>query len=415
MKRPSSQAKQTLFVWRGRDRAGRLASGELAATDLRFARALLRRQGIAVDRIARKSPFRASLGKLTNHIGNRIKSAEIALFSRQLATMMRAGVPLVQALNIVAGGTRNPNLASVVERLRDDVAAGTALASALAKHPAQFDHLYCSLVQVGELSGALDVMLTRIARDRENAEATRRKVKKAMIYPTLVVTAALLITTILLVYVVPQFEAVFAAADAELPAFTRFVISISETLQAWWGTVLGGLAAVGVGFAVLKRRSASFRDGLQALSLKLPVAGAIVANAATARCARTLATATTAGVPLVDSLGAAADACANVVYANAIRAIRDEVAAGHPLSRGLASGGLFSSMMVQMVAVGEESGSLDDMLNRVAEQLEAQLGDAADHLAALMEPLTMLVLGVLVGGLVVAMYLPVFQLGSTFE
>lgn len=415
MKRPSHTAQPTVFRWHGKDRAGRPASGEIAGTEARFVRAALRRQGITASRIVKKRATSGSLAHLTSRIGNRINSAEIALFSRQLATMMRAGVPLVKALDIVGSSIRNPRFTPILHAIRADIAAGTTLEAALAKHPAQFDPLYRNLVQVGELSGTLDVMLARIATDRESAEALRRKVKKAMIYPALVVTAALLITAILLVYVVPQFEAVFAAAGAELPAFTRFVIRLSDFVQAWWLVLSSALGVVGVGFTILKRRSLSLRNALDALALKLPVVGGVCANAATARCSRTLATAVAAGVPLVDALGAAADSCANAIYTAALRGIRDDVAAGHPLSKGLSNGGLFPNMMVQMVAVGEESGSLDDMLGRIAEQFEAQLGDAADHLAALMEPLMMIVLGTLVGGLVVAMYLPVFQLGNVFE
>ena len=415
MKRPSHTAQPTVFRWRGKDRAGRPASGEITGTEARFVRAALRRQGITASRVVKKRAAGGSLARLTSRIGNRINSAEIALFSRQLATMMRAGVPLVQALDIVGSSIRNPRFAPILLAIRADIAAGTTLQAALSKHPAQFDPLYRNLVQVGELSGTLDVMLARIATDRESGEAMRRKVKKAMIYPALVVTAALLITAILLVYVVPQFEVVFAAAGAELPAFTRFVIHLSDFVQAWWLALLSALGAVGAGFTILKRRSLPLRNALDALALKLPVIGGVCTNAATARCSRTLATAVAAGVPLVDALGAAADSCANAVYTAALRGIRDDVAAGHPLSKGLSNGGLFPSMMVQMVAVGEESGSLDDMLGRIAEQFEAQLGDAADHLAALMEPLMMIVLGTLVGGLVVAMYLPVFQLGNVFE
>ena len=414
MKYTPHAAQPAMFVWRGTDRTGREASGEMRGTEARFVRAELRRQGITARRIARKPAPGTLLASVAKRFGDRVKGADIALFSRQLATMMRAGVPLVQAFDIVASGTRNTTFAAIIKAIRGDIAAGTALASALGRHPAQFDHLYRSLVHVGELSGTLDVMLARVAADRERTEATRRKVKKAMIYPALVVTAAVLIAAVLLIYVVPQFEVVFAAAGAELPAFTRSVIRASEVTQAWWPALLAGPVALGVGCVVLKRRWPPFRAALDRLMLKLPVIGGVLANDATARCARTLATAMTAGVPLVDALGAVADASSNTVYAGAIHDIREDVAAGQPLSKGLANGGLFPNMMVQMVAVGEESGSLDDMLGRVAEQFEAQVNDATDHLATLMEPLMMVVLGTLVGGLVVAMYLPVFQLGNVF-
>lgn len=406
-----SKSKDVAFVWHGTDQHGRQASGEVTASAARLVPALLRRQGIVVSSVAKKRTWPTAFA---GGFGDRIKGSDIAVFSRQLATMMAAGVPLLQAFDIVASGTRSARFAGIVRDIREDIAAGSTLASALAKHPAQFDDLYRSLVHVGELSGTLDVMLERIAAARERAEATRRKVKKALIYPTLVVVAALLITALLLIYVVPQFEVVFAAAGAELPAFTRFVIKASEAMQAWWPAVLGGILAAGIGFTVLKKRWVRFRDALDSLALKLPVVGSLLANAATARCAGTLATAMAAGVPMLDALRAVADATVNAVYVRTLRRVCNEVAGGQPLSECLRNGGLFPDMMVQMVAVGEESGSLEEMLARVAEQFEAEVSDATDHLAALMEPLLMLVLGVLVGGLVLAMYLPVFQLGDTF-
>ena len=405
-------AANTVFVWQGTDRLGRPASGEVSAPSARLVPALLRRQGITASRVARKRAWRTALA---NRFADRVTGADIALFSRQLATMMVAGVPLLQAFDIVASGMRSAGFAAIVREIREDIAAGSTLAAALAKHHKHFDDLYRSLVHVGELSGTLDVMLGRIAAARERAEATRRKVKKALIYPTLVVVAALLITALLLIYVVPQFEAVFQAAGAELPAFTQLVIRASEAMQTWWPAVLGSVLAAGIGFTVLKRRWPRFRDALDSLALKLPVVGNLLANAATARCAGTLATAMAAGVPMLDALRAVADAAANAVYMRTLRGVCDKVAGGQPLSDCLRDGDLFPDMMVQMVAVGEESGSLEEMLGHVADQCEAEVSDATDHLASLMEPLLMVILGVLVGGLVIAMYLPVFQLGNAFE
>ncbi len=401
-------AEQAVFVWAGSDRHGRAVDGELAGPTPQVVRALLRRQGITAKRVRKKRRRGGS------RIGQRIRTADIALFSRQMATMMRAGVPLVQAFDIVASGVSNAKLAAVIGALRDEVAAGTPLSSALAGFAVQFDDMYRNLVHVGEQSGALDTMLDRIAAYQEGAEATKRKLKKAMTYPLLVVVAALVVTAILLIHVVPQFEAVFAGVGSELPAFTQFVIGLSDFMQAWWWALLGVMIIAGTGFAALRRRSQRFRDTLDRLFLKVPVAGRIIVKAAVARCARTLATAVSAGVPLVDALGSVADATGNAVYVDAVRSVRDDVAAGQPLHGSLRTSGVFPDMMVQMVAVGEESGSLDDMLGKTAEHFEGQVNDAVDNLAALVEPLLMAVLGVLVGGLILAMYLPVFQLGAVF-
>ncbi len=401
-------AEQAVFVWRGTDRAGRKVTGERVGTEARLVRAELRREGITAKGISKKR--QGSFG-----LTERVTAEDIALVSRQMATMMRTGMPLVQAFDVVAAGARNAKLKDVVQGVRGEVAAGTSLASALAKFPAQFDRMYRNLVAVGEQSGALDTMLERIARHQESAAATKRKVKKALTYPVLVVAAAILVTVVLLIYVVPQFEVVFAGAGAELPAFTRFVIGISDYLVEWWWFLLLGLVAVGAGFVVAKRRSQRFRDGLDKVYLLVPIAGGILVKAAVARCGRTLATAVGAGVPLVDALGSLADSTGNAVFRNAVRAVRDAVAGGQALHQSMHAAGVFPNMMVQMVAVGEESGSLDDMLDKAAEQFEAQVDDAVDNLTALIEPLMLVVLGVLVGGLVVAMYLPVFQLGNVFE
>ena len=398
--------RQTVFLWQGVDAAGRPASGELTAPAARVAEAMLRRQGVKAKRLRRK--------RRSWSFAARVKTGDVALASRQLAAMMRAGVPLVRAFEIVAAGAKNDALASVVRGVAGDVAAGAALATALGKHPAAFDEMYRNLVRVGERSGTLDAMLERIAAYQETALATRRKVKKAMTYPLLVVVAAMVVSGILLVYVVPQFEAVFAGAGADLPAFTRFVIRCSEVMQAWWWALLTGVGGIAAGAAIARRRSAAFRGWLDRVALKLPVVGAILRQAAVARYARTLATATAAGVPLVDALAAVADSTGNVVYAEAVRRAREEVVAGQALHHAMRERRVFPNMIVQMVAVGEESGSLETMLGKAAEQFEAQVADAVDNLATLIEPLLMAVLGVLVGGLVIAMYLPVFQLGNVF-
>ena len=399
-------AQQVEFVWEGTDAAGRKASGELSAAEPLLARAMLRRQGVAVSRLRRK---RRAL-----RLGERVKAEDVALVSRQMAAMLRAGMPVVRAFEIVASGARNSALATIVQGVRGEVAAGSSLSRALAKYPAQFSSLYCHLVEAGEQSGTLDTMLARIAADQERAEAIKRKVKKALTYPSLVVVSAIVVCAILLIHVVPQFEAVFASAGADLPAFTRFVIRCSELLQAWWGAALLASAAAVVGFVALKRRSPALRAALDRIALAAPVVGRILQQAAVARYARTLGTTIAAGVPLVDALAAVADSAGNAVFKAAILGVREEVATGRALHESMRDQGPFPNMVVQMVAVGEESGSLDAMLAKVAEQFEAQTTDAVDGLTTLIEPLMMAVLGVLVGGLVIAMYLPVFQLGNVF-
>ena len=398
-------ARQLVFVWQGTNGVGHAAAGEVGAVDARMARARLRRQGIAVQRLRRKRSF---------GFGNRIKTGDISVFSRQLATMMSAGVPLLKAFDIVASGARNAKLAEWVRELRDDVAAGSTLAATLAKHPARFDGMTRRLIAVGEQSGTLDTMLKRIAACRERSDATRRKARKALTYPLLVLAAGLLVSALMLVKVVPQFEAVFAGAGADLPGFTRFVIRLSELTQAWWwAAALVGIAAT-AGCATLQRRSQRFNDALDRLLLAAPIAGSIVGRMAMARFGRALATAVDAGVPLLDALDTVADAAGNAVVGAAVHSVRDAVAVGQPLHVAMAEQRVFAHLMVQLVAVGEEAGTLTDMLAKAADQFDAQTDDAVDTLTTLVEPLLMVVLGTLVGGLVLAMYLPVFQLGAVF-
>lgn len=401
-------AEQKTFAWRGRDRAGRQVEGEIAAPDARYARALLRRDGFAATSIrAPRKPGGTLFGK-----GKRVGTLEVAMFSRQLATMMRAGVPLVQAFDMLLSDMRNPRLEEVLRSLRTDVSTGATLAAALGRFPALFDALFRNLVEVGEQTGTLDAMLERIALGQERSAAIRGKVRKALAYPVIVVVAALAVTGILLIHVVPQFEAVFASVGGDLPAATQLVIGLSDFAAAWWWAVLGGAGAVVAGVVLLAKRSLQFREALDALQLRVPVVGLIARNAATARFARTLATAIGAGVPLVEALAAIAGATGNAVYARAVQSVRDEVASGRALHRAMQGSGVFADIVVRMTAVGEESGRLDDMLARSAEQFEERVAEAVDQLTALIEPLTMAVLGVLVGGLLIAMYLPVFQLGG---
>lgn len=395
---------QRTYLWEGVDSAGRAVRGEQAAPTPRHVHARLRRRGVTAKRLRRK-PRAAALGR-------RVKTRDITLFSRQLATLTRAGVHLVQALRIVATNTRNTHFGAVIETVRGELAAGASLATALTAHPRQFDGMYRHLVYMGEQSGTLDVMLDRIAAYQERSEATRRKVHKALTYPVVVLLAALTVTALLLIHIVPQFEAVFATADAELPALTRFVMGASDQLRDWWLAAVLGAAGVAGAFVALRRRSERLRNATDAALLKTPIVGTIVVKAAVARCSRTLSTAASAGVPLVDALGAVAGSAENTAVANAIRRAGEQVAAGRPLSAGLRDGAVFPEMLLALVAVGEESGNLDEMLGKCAAIYEAQVEDTVDNLTTLIEPALIGVLGVVVGGLIVAMYLPVFRLGS---
>ena len=398
------------YVWTGVDRLGRNTTGELDADSPKAARALLRRRGITPRRVRRKQA--PGVGGWRGK--RRVKSDDIAVFSRQMATMLRAGIPIVHAFDVVAKSARSPKLVAVIETVRQDTAEGAPLTSALAKFPGVFDDLYVSLVGVGEQSGALETMLERIATYQERTQSTRRKLGKAMTYPAVVVVAAAIVTVLLLIHVVPQFETVFAGVGADLPAFTRFVIGISDDLRQQWPTLLAVGTFVVLGLATAHRRSRRFRDLRDRCVIKSPIAGEVVIKASVARFARTLATSVAAGMPLVEALRAVVDTTGNVVYARAIRRLSDEVAAGQPLAASMRDCRVFPDMIVQMVAIGEESGSLDDMLARAATHFEAQLDAAVDRLTALVEPALMGILGIVVGGLVVAMYLPVFQLGTAF-
>lgn len=394
-----------VFRWRGLDAEGHPKTGELRAPTVRHARALLRRQGISAKGVRRVRRRVA---------GKRVTAGEVALFSRQMATLTKAGVQLVRALAVVADSTANARLAEVIRSIGAELSAGVSLAAALASHPGHFNGIYRHLVAVGEQSGALDIMLERVAAHQERDQATRRKVRKALTYPAVVLVVATLVTGLLLIHIVPQFEAVFASADAELPVFTRFVIGCSEALRAWWPTLLAGGAGVVVGVAVLRRRSARWRQRLDRALHATPIVGGVLRKAAVGRMARTLATATAAGVPLVDALEAVAGASGHAPHMAALRSAGEQVAAGRTLAAGLGDSGAFPDMLVQLIAVGEESGSLDHMLAKCAEIFEAEVEDAVDNLTTLIEPALMGVLGVVVGGLIVAMYLPVFQLGSVF-
>jgi type IV pilus assembly protein PilC len=403
----TSAIKSDIFTWSGTDKNGSSSKGEIQAVSQGMARAQLRKQGIKPKSVRKKGKPLFGGGQ-----GKPIKAADIAIFTRQLATMLKAGVPLVQGFEIVEDGLEKPRMKELIKSIRVDVASGSGLAPSLAKHPRHFDDLFCSLVGSGEDSGTLEVMLDRVATYKEKTEQLKAKIKKAMTYPIAVVCVALIVCAILLIKVVPVFAETFQNFGSELPAFTQFVMNISDFVIAWWYIMLAGVVATIFAFREIKLRSVAFSEALDKLALKAPVVGGIVHDAVIARFSRTLATTFAAGVPLVDALNSTAGAAGNSVYAKAIRRIRDDVTTGTTLYNAIKSTGLFPNMLLQMVSIGEESGALDEMLDKVATHYEEAVDNAVDSLSSLMEPLIMSVLGVLVGGLMIAMYLPIFMLGS---
>ncbi|HBW84835.1 MAG TPA: type II secretion system protein F [Gammaproteobacteria bacterium] len=393
------------YVWEGKDRKGNKSKGELTGSNLALVKAQLRKQGIIPDKVKKKpKPLFGGSKKITPF--------DIAMLTRQLATMMKAGVPLVQSFDIVADGLENKGLQELVMSIRNDISSGTSFAGALRKHPKYFDDLYCNLVDSGEKAGALEAMLDRIATYLEKTELLKKKVKKAMTYPIAVVVVAIIVTAILLVKVVPQFESLFQGFGAELPVFTQFVVELSEWLQSWWFVVLLGIVGTIFLFKEAKRRSQKFSDIVDKYVLKLPVVGEILDKSAVAKFGRVLSTTFAAGVPLVDALDSVAGATGNAVYRDAIDRIKNDVSSGTQLQASMRQQEVFPVMAVQLTAIGEESGNLDEMLAKVAEHYEAVVDDMVDNLTALMEPMIMAVLGVLVGGLIIAMYLPIFQMGQ---
>jgi len=403
----TSAIRNDIFIWNGTDKAGRASKGEIEAISQAMAKAQLRQQGIKPKSVRKKAKPLFGSGQ-----GKAIKAADIAIFTRQLATMLKAGVPLVQSFEIVEDGLEKPRMRELVRSIRNDVASGSGLAPSLAKHPRHFDDLFCSLIGSGEDSGTLEVMLDRVATYKEKTEQLKAKIKKAMTYPTAVICVALIVCAILLIKVVPVFAQTFKNFGSELPAFTQFVMSISDFVIAWWYVILFALIAMVFAFREARLRSVAFAEWLDRFVLRLPIVGGIVHDAVIARFSRTLATTFAAGVPLVDALNSTAGAAGNSVYAKAIRRIRDDVTTGTTLYNSIKSTGLFPNMLLQMVSIGEESGALDDMLDKVATHYEAAVDNAVDSLSSLMEPLIMSILGVLVGGLMIAMYLPIFMLGS---
>ncbi|MCG8122759.1 MAG: type II secretion system F family protein [Candidatus Thiodiazotropha taylori] len=403
--RKKTQIKSYLYTWEGTDKKGARLSGESRATDINMVKADLRRQGINPLKVRKKATSILNRKKP-------ITSADVTVFSRQLATMMSAGVPMVQAFDIVGRGHENPSMQELILTIKADVEGGTALADALKKHPLHFEDLFVNLVRAGEHAGVLETLLHKIATYKEKTESIKAKIKKAMFYPAAIVAAAIVVTAILLIFVIPQFESLFSNFGAELPAFTQMVVSMSHFVRDWWWVILGGVVVFVYFFISVWKRSRKLRHTIDRMLLKIPVIGMILNKSAIARFSRTLATMSAAGVPLVEALDSVAGATGNVVYSDAVLRMREDVATGQSLQLAMKQRNIFPNMVVQMVSIGEESGSLDDMLNKVADFYEEQVDNAVDAMSSLMEPLIMVVLGTLVGGLVVAMYLPIFKMGT---
>ncbi len=394
-----------LFVFRGKNRKGEKIDGEVRADNLAGAKARLRKQGIIPTSVKKKPKPIYSPSK-------KIVPADIAIFIRQLATMVKAGVPLVQSFDIVINGSHKPLMKKLIYEIRDDVSAGGGFANALRKHPRQFDDLLCSLVESGETAGALETMLDRVATYKEKTEQLKAKIKKVLAYPIAVMVVAILVTGILLIKVVPVFAETFAGFGADLPAFTLFVLRLSETLQTSWMFVLLGIGTALIAFREARFRAQKFAYMLDKYMLRLPVMGNIVYNSIIARFARTLATTFSAGVPIVDALKSVAGAAGNRLYYDAIMQVREDVMTGIQLQQAIKMRKMFPTLLHQMAAIGEESGALDEMLEKAALHYEEEVGNSVDNLTSLLEPVIMTVLGVLVGSLLIAMYLPIFQLGN---
>ncbi len=401
----AEQIEQIDFTWMGTDKSGKRINGEISAKSNTVAATELRRMGIRVVRIKKKpKPLFTSKAKIT--------TKDIAVFSRQLATMLEAGVPLVQSFDIIGKGHENMSMQELLLGIKADIEGGDTLAEALGKRPLYFDELFCNLVAAGEQAGVLETLLDKIATYKEKTESLKAKIKKALTYPISVLVVAAVVTSILLIFVVPVFEELFQSFGADLPAFTQFVIDLSRWMQEYWWMVLGSVGGAVYTLLYFKKRSRAFNQFLDRVLLKIPAIGMILHKSAIARFSRTLATMSAAGVPLVEALASVAGATRNIVYADAVLKMRDDVSTGQQLQYSMQQAKLFPHMVIQMVAIGEESGSIDSMLSKVADFFEEEVDSAVDNLSSLMEPLIMSVLGVIIGGLIIAMYLPIFKLGA---
>lgn len=395
-----------VYEWQGKDGRGNSRKGEISAANLKEAKMQLRKQGVSVRKVKKQQKSLFSRG------GQKITAADISVFSRQIATMLAAGVTLIQSLDMISQGHAKASMRKLLGDITNEVRSGNPLSNSLRKHPEYFDDLYCDLVYTGEQSGALETIYDRIATYKEKAEALKSKIKKAMFYPIAVVVVAFIVTTILLVFVVPQFEEIFSSFGAELPAFTLFVLAISNFVQSY-GIFIGiGIGIAGYLFMRAHKKSQKFRDRVDKAVLKIPIIGEILKKASIARFTRTLATTFAAGVPLIGALESAAGASGNAVFRDAILYIRKEVAGGMPMHTSMRTTNVFPDMVTQMVAIGEESGSVDAMLSKIATIYEAEVDDMVDGLTSLLEPMIMAVLGVVIGGLIIAMYLPIFEMGN---
>jgi len=402
----AEQTEQIDFVWTGTDKNKKKAGGIISAKSEIIAKTELRRQGYRVITLKKKPK------PLFSKKVQAITPGEIAVFARQLATMLKAGVALVQSFDIVGKGHANPSMESLLLGIKADIESGDTLAEALNKRPLYFDELFCNLVAAGEQAGVLETLLDKIATYKEKTESMKKKIKKALTYPIAVIVVAFVVTTILLIFVVPVFADMFKSFGADLPAFTKMVVAMSEWMQAWWYIVVGIVVGIVYTFGYFKKRSRAFNHFLDKTLLKLPIVGLILHKSAIARFARTLATMSAAGVPLVEALESVAGACGNIIYTEAVLKMREEVATGQRLQFAMQQANLWPNMVVQMVAIGEESGSMDSMLLKVADFFDEEVDNLVDNLSSLMEPIIMVILGTLVGGLVVAMYLPIFKMGA---
>ncbi|MEW4983216.1 MAG: type II secretion system F family protein [Cycloclasticus sp.] len=405
----AANSSKVTYLWEGTDNKGNRNKGEINARSDAIVKAELRRQGIRPIKVKKKPQA------LFGNMGQKpIVPKDIAIFSRQLATMMAAGIPLVQSFDIIGKGHEKPAMQDMLAAIKADIEGGSTLAESLSKFPFQFDELFCNLVEAGEHAGILEELLVKIAEYKEKTESLKAKIKKALTYPISVLIVAIIVTSILLVFVVPQFESLFTGFGADLPAFTQMVVELSRFMQEWWWAVFGIIGGVVFAIMQVKKRSRKFNHLLDRVVLKMPIIGDILNKAAIARYARTLSTMSAAGVPLVEALESVAGATGNIVYSEAVLQMREQVATGIQLQQAMKNVGLFPHMVVQMVAIGEEAGSVETMLGKVADFFEEEVDNAVDSLASLIEPLIMAILGVLVGGLIVAMYLPIFMLGTVF-
>lgn len=402
----TTQAEQIVFLWQGRDKRGTKLKGQQVATSPNLVRAELRRQGINPITVKKKPK------PLFGGAGSRISAKDIAVFSRQLATMLKSGVPLVTSFQIISGGLKNPRMQTMIDKIRTDVESGSSLYEALGKFPVQFDELYVNLIKAGESAGVLDTILDDIATHKERIESIKGKIRKALYYPAAVITVAIIVSSILLIFVIPQFEAIFQSFGADLPAFTKMIVNASRFMKSNGIYLLLVFIATVVAFIMAKQRSKKFAHFLDRISLRIPIIGVILEQAAIARFCRTLAITFAAGVPLVDALKIVSGATGNRVFDEAAARIREDVAVGHQLQLAMQQTNVFPNMVIQMAAIGEESGSLDEMLIKVAEAYEEEVSNAVDALSSLLEPLIIVIVGIVVGAMVVAMYLPIFKMAA---